>query len=125
MKRGKIWGTTELLLAIPVLEIHRLSIKRNAQCSMHAHKFKWNAFFVQKGKLSIIVEKNDYSLTDETVLGPGEFTTVKPGEYHRFKSHGEPVLAIELYYPETLSEDIVRKDCGKVLAGRMKKRKGR
>lgn len=114
MKAGKVWGTTEVLLRTPLIEVHRLAIQPNAECSNHQHKFKWNAFFVMSGRLSIVVEKNDYALTDVTDLGPGEFTTVKPGEFHRFRSADEPVQAIEIYYPETLSEDIVRKDCGSV-----------
>jgi mannose-6-phosphate isomerase-like protein (cupin superfamily) len=115
-KRGKIWGVTETLLATPFLEVHRLTIKPNARCSLHSHQFKWNGFFVQSGSLTISVQKNDYPLTDDTVLGPGDFTTVKPGEFHRFISGDEEVRAIEVYYPEPLSEDIVRKDCGSVNA---------
>jgi mannose-6-phosphate isomerase-like protein (cupin superfamily) len=113
-KFGKVWGSTEVLLRTPLLEVHRLTIAPNAECSNHQHQFKWNAFFVMSGRLSIVVEKKDYALTDVTELGPGEFTTVRPGEYHRFRSGAEPVQAIEIYYPETLSEDIVRKDCGSV-----------
>jgi len=111
-KFGKVWGSTEVLLKSPLLEIHRLTIHPNSECSNHAHQFKWNAFFVMSGRLSIVVEKTDYPLTDVTELGPGEFTTVRPGEYHKFRSGSEPVQAIEIYYPETLSEDIVRKDHG-------------
>lgn len=113
-KFGKVWGCTELLLRTPLVEIHRLTILANAQCSLHSHSFKWNAFFVQSGRLSILVEKKDYPLTDITDLGPGDFTTVRPGEYHRFRAGDEPVQAIEIYYPETLSDDIVRKDFGSV-----------
>lgn len=94
--------------------MHRLTIKPNARCSLHKHEFKWNGFLVHAGRLSIEVHKNDYDLIDVTELGPGEFMTVKPGEFHRFISGIEPVSAIEIYYPEELSEDIVRKDCGSV-----------
>ena len=31
------------------------------------------------------VWKNDYDLVDETILGPGDFTQVKPNEYHQFR----------------------------------------
>src|SRR5437016_804168 len=110
--RGKVWGRTATLLATPFVEVHRLHIEPNRQCSLHAHQYKWNGFLVLSGRLAIIVDKSDYALTDKTDLGPGDFTTVKPGEYHRFISGDEPVEALELYYPEPLSEDIVRKDCG-------------
>jgi hypothetical protein len=61
--------------------------------------------------LEIHVSKNDYNLTDITVLRAGDFTTVRPGEFHKFVCV-EDCVALELYYPEALSEDIVRKDHG-------------
>jgi mannose-6-phosphate isomerase-like protein (cupin superfamily) len=96
-KFGKVWGSTEVLLKTPLFEMHRLSILPNAECSNHKHQFKWNGFFVVSGRLSILVERNDYALTDVTELGPGEFTTVRPGEFHRFRTGAEPVQAIEIY----------------------------
>lgn len=112
---GKVWGTTELLLDTPVIQIHRLNILPNRQCSLHAHKYKWNFFVVLSGRLTIEVEKNNYALTDRTVLKAGDATTVAPNEYHRFISHEEAALAIELYYPEPLSDDIVRKNVGGIV----------
>lgn len=109
---GKVWGSTETILATPLMEIHRLQIKPLHQCSLHVHRYKWNGFFVVSGELTIETVKNDYALTDETVLGPGDFTTVKPGEHHRFKSGASPCEALEIYYTEPLSEDIQRKDKG-------------
>jgi mannose-6-phosphate isomerase-like protein (cupin superfamily) len=114
MLKGKIWGNTTLLLMTPFVELHRLFILPNRECSLHCHQFKWNAFWVLSGVLSIEVHKNDYQLVDVTSLSPGDFTTVKPGEYHKFISHGAPVEAFELYYPEPLSEDIIRKSVGGV-----------
>jgi len=112
MKNGKVWGETETLLATPLVEVHALRIEPNKRCSLHKHDFKWNAFYVTRGTLFIDVEKNNYALTDVTTLGPGDLMTVKPGEYHRFRTGDEPCEAIELYYPEPLSEDIIRKDVG-------------
>lgn len=112
MKRGKVWGSTNVLLAKATVEMHRMWIEPRSRCSMHKHHFKWNGFLCLSGRLTIVVEKNDYALTDRTVLEPGEFMEVPPGEFHRFESGDEPVDAIELYYLEPLSEDIVRKDCG-------------
>lgn len=109
---GKIWGSTQELLSTPMLAMHRLTILPNHQCSLHVHRFKWNGFFVVKGRMLIDVVKNDYELTDTTDLGPGDITTVKPGEHHRFRTGNEPCEAIEFYYTEPLSEDIVRKDKG-------------
>lgn len=114
MLTGKVWGNTRLLFGTPLVEAHLLSVKPNAQCSMHCHEFKWNAFVVLSGELTIEVRKKKYKLTDETVLRAGESTAVRPGEFHRFRSGSRPVTAIEVYYPESLSEDIVRKDVGSV-----------
>ncbi len=112
MKTGKVWGSTEIVIATPLFEMHRLSIKPMMQCSLHKHGRKWNAFLVTSGRLFIDTVKNDYQLTDTTELGPGEVTTARPGEHHRFRTDKEPCEAFEFYYPDTLSDDIDRKGCG-------------
>lgn len=117
MKLGKVWGTTELLLRTPFIEVHRLVILPHTRCSLHLHQNKWNAFFVQSGVLKIEVVKKAYNLTDVTALGAGEFTTVQPGEEHRFVTGDEGAQAIEIYYPAELAEDIVRRDVGGVVDG--------
>lgn len=114
MLSGKIWGTSELLLRTPLIEIHRLTIKPNAHCSNHTHRYKHNAFYVLQGTLTIHVEKQDYALTDRTTLHTGDITTVKPGEAHYFETAAWPCIALEIYYPESLGEDIVRKSVGGV-----------
>ncbi|MCI0554007.1 MAG: hypothetical protein L0287_23915, partial [Anaerolineae bacterium] len=112
MITGKVWGTTEVLLRTPFIEVHRLSIVPYATCSLHYHNFKWNAFYVERGTLKIAVHKKDYPLVDVTVLGPRDFTIVKPGEKHLFFTEREACECIEIYYPESLSEDIIRSDVG-------------
>ena len=112
MKLGKVWGTTELLLRSPFIEVHRLFIQPQSRCSLHMHQNKWNAFFVQSGILKIEVVKKAYDLVDVTELTAGEFTTVAPGEDHRFVTGDEGAEAIEIYYPAELAEDIVRRDVG-------------
>ncbi len=109
---GKVWGSTECLLDTPMISIHRLFIKPGQKCSEHCHQYKNNGFYVRTGVLFIKVQKKDYPLTDVTRLEPGEFTSVKPGEFHWFETGIDRVEAIELYYPEVLSEDIVRRNCG-------------
>lgn len=109
---GKVWGSTECLLDTPLLSVHRLVILPNMTCSMHAHEFKWNGFFVTKGKLVIEVKKKAYPLTDRTVVLPNQLTSVRPGEFHRFVTESEGCEGIEFYYLEPLSDDIVRESCG-------------
>lgn len=114
MKNGKVWGVTETLLKKTNLHIERLVIDPMCRCSMHKHDRKWNGFYVASGRLIIEVEKA-YGLTDRTELEQGEFMAVPPGEFHRFVTDNEGAVGIELYWPDDLSEDIVRKDVGGVV----------
>ena len=111
MISGKIWGQTELIHANGVLEFHRIEAKKGGVCSKHKHKYKWNGFFVESGKLLIRVWKNDYKLTDETILNAGDFTQIKPGEFHQFEAL-EDSIAFELYWAEFDHDDIERQSVG-------------
>ena len=111
MKAGKIWGQTELIHANGVLEFHRIEFKKNVACSKHKHKFKWNGFYVESGKMMIKVWQNDYKLVDETILNAGDFTRVKPGVFHQFIGL-EDGVAFELYWAEFDHNDIERESQG-------------
>ena len=67
MKAGKIWGETELIHANGVLEFHRIKFKAGYKCSEHEHKYKWNGFFVESGKMLVRVWQEDQGLVDETI----------------------------------------------------------
>ena len=128
MKAGKIWGQTELIHANGVLEFHRIDYKAGGVCSKHKHEFKWNGFYVVSGKMKIRVWQKDYDLIDETILGPGDFTHVKPGLYHSFEGI-EDGIAFELYWAEFNHNDIQRESVGHLktdnivtLAGSKKKK---
>ena len=111
IKAGKVWGQTELIHANGVLEFHRIEAHKGGVCSKHKHKYKWNGFFVESGKLIIRAWKNDYELIDETILLPGDFTQVKPGELHQFEAV-EDTVAFELYWAEFDHNDIERDTVG-------------
>lgn len=112
---GKVWGETATLMVTPMIEIHRIKVKPNAQCSLHEHKFKNNTFIVLTGRLLIDVHKNDYDLVDTTELLEGNMFTASPGEYHRFRTESEGAEAFEVYHLGPLTQsDIVRKDAGSV-----------
>ena len=113
MKAGKIWGQTELIHANGVLEFHRIEYKKGFKCSEHEHKYKWNGFFVESGKMIVRVwqDADQEGLVDETILGPGEFTQVKPGKIHQFEGV-EDGVAFELYWAEFNHDDIVRRTIG-------------
>lgn len=110
-RAGKVWGLTELIHSNGVLEFHRIEAKKGGFCSKHLHEHKWNGFFVESGKLSIKVWKNDYDLIDETILEAGDFTQVKPGEFHSFEAL-EDSIAFELYWAEFNHNDIIRESVG-------------
>jgi quercetin dioxygenase-like cupin family protein len=111
MIAGKVWGFTELIESNGSLEFHRIMATAGGVCSKHIHEFKWNGFFVTSGKLLIRVWQTDYDLVDETILGPGEYTKVKPGVYHQFECL-EDCEAFELYWAEFSGNDIVRENSG-------------
>ena len=106
MITGKIWGKTEQLLKNPLVEFHRIDVKEGFRCSVHRHQFKWNMFYVVSGELAIHLI-NENKPDDITILKAGDHTTLAPGRYHEFRCWKDCV-AFEIYYPETLSEDIER-----------------
>ena len=110
-KAGKVWGQTQTLFSNPAVEIHRIEVTKGGKCSKHCHRFKWNAFYVESGKLLIRVWKNNYDLVDETILCPGDVTKVTPLEYHQFEAL-EDTVAFEWYWGEFDPGDIQREDHG-------------
>lgn len=116
VRAGKIWGSTECIHANGVLEFHRIEYKAGFKCSEHMHQFKWNGFYVESGKMIVRVWQGDdqNGLVDETILGPGEFTQVKPGKIHQFEGVQDGI-AFELYWAEFNHDDIVRRTIGSVV----------
>lgn len=113
MIKGKIWGSTELILDTPLIQVHLLNVYPRARCSEHVHRFKWNAFFLLEGDVYIRVTKL-YDLIEVTRLRKYELTSVPPGEEHYFETLDDPCKMLEIYYPEPLSEDIVRSVVGRI-----------
>lgn len=111
MTTEKSWGTTAALLRTPMVEMHRIEVLPDMRCSMHKHARKWNAFLVLSGVLTIEIEAEGGTHILEP-LRAGGFVAVRPGNYHRFLTGPDPAVAIEVYYPDTLSEDIIRRDVG-------------
>ena len=111
MKAGKVWGTTELIEANGALEFHRIEMEEGGVCSKHLHRYKWNGFYVESGKMLIRTWQRDYDLCDVTVLEEGDYHKVKPGLYHQFQCLEEGV-AYELYWAEFNHNDIERETVG-------------
>jgi len=111
MKAGKVWGTTELIEANGAMEFHRIEMKAGGVCSKHLHRYKWNGFYVESGKMRVKTWQKDYDLIDETIIGAGQYTKVKPGLYHQFECL-EDGIAFEIYWAEFAHNDIVRETTG-------------
>lgn len=107
---GKLWGTTQELVANPFVSFHRAEVRKGKRCSRHRHLRKWNGFFVEAGVMQIRVYQPN-GIEDVTVLGAGDFTAVGPGITHRFECIEDAVL-FEIYWPAEIAEDIVRDDEG-------------
>lgn len=111
MKAGKVWGSTRLVHANSAFEFHRIEYNKGFKCSEHLHEHKWNGFFIESGKMLVRTWKDDQGLIDETILEAGDFTMVKPGEYHQFEGL-ESGVAFELYWAEFNHNDIKRRTSG-------------
>ena len=109
-KAGKVWGETEEIFNNGIVSVNHLKIKQDGFCSEHYHRQKSNMFFIIAGNLLIRIWK-DGKVTDETVLWPGESTTIKPGDIHQFRAQTD-VECLEIYSICPLGEDIVRRTVG-------------
>jgi len=109
-KQGKVWGETRKLFNKNNVEVSRIEVEKGGFSSTHKHEHKYNKFFVESGKLKILVWKNDYDLCDETIISEGESTVIVPGEDHMFEAL-EDTTAYEIYWVG-LTDDIVRKNHG-------------
>jgi quercetin dioxygenase-like cupin family protein len=112
MKYGKVWGITQQLFNKNNVAIHRITINKGSSCSEHYHDYKYNMFYIEKGKLLIKHWQTDYDLVDETILEDGESSTIPPKHFHQFIAL-EDTIAYEIYYVELSDNDINRKTCGK------------
>ena len=123
MRYGKIWGSTNLVFSNANSEVQYMYCEAGKQCSKHRHVHKHNMFYVISGQIKILVWKNDYDLCDETLLGPGERTVVKPNEYHQFQVV-EDAEVLEVYWVQLELGDIERESCGGMMDNEEKDNNG-
>tara|TARA_B100000683_G_C12263220_1_gene462519 strand:- start:32 stop:382 length:351 start_codon:yes stop_codon:yes gene_type:complete len=109
--QGKVWGKTQDIFKNANFELHRIEVAKGGYCSTHKHVYKFNAFFVEQGKLKITIFETDYDLVDETIITAGDLTIVKPGNFHKFEAL-EDTIAYEIYWAELSHDDIERKNVG-------------
>ena len=106
---GKVWGSTRCLFRKNNVEIHRIEIQEGGYCSIHKHRNKHNAFYVERGRLVIRVWKDD--LSDEIILTEGQYTSVDPGNFHQFEGLSDCIV-YEIYWTELDADDIERNSIG-------------
>lgn len=109
---AKVWGTTELLISLPQIQVHRIKFEAGAVCSKHYHQTRYNAFYVLEGVLSVHREHENVrqyrGVKEPIIMFPGCYEVVPPGVLHWFEGETEGT-ALEIYFPDGVSEhDIVR-----------------
>lgn len=111
--RGKIWGSTSTIFYKNNVKIARITIKKGGYCSTHEHLHMNNMFYVEKGKLEVLIYRKDANETieDKTILEPGNMTYVEPLVDHCFRAL-EDSVAFEIYWVELNENDINRKNVG-------------
>lgn len=107
-KESKIWGTTIEILKTPFVEVHRASILKGGNCSVHKHLYKINGFYVESGQI-MIRKFQDNGLIDETVLSAGDYTDCQPNEKHQFRAL-EDSIVFEFYYPMQIGDVDIERD---------------
>jgi quercetin dioxygenase-like cupin family protein len=108
--QGKVWGTTSPLFCRNNVELHRITGVRGGYSSRHHHAGKYNQFFVERGAIVVRVWRDERQ--DETTLRAGMTCTVAPGELHQFEVLDDDTVALEVYWAELNTDDIVRQDAG-------------
>lgn len=106
---GKVWGTTQTLFCANNVEISRIRPRAGYRCSRHQHDGKYNLFYVIAGQ--IVVHTTKDGLDDQSVLGPGQYTYVKPGDKHHFEALVDSDV-LEIYWVTLDPGDIQREDQG-------------
>jgi len=110
MKQGKVWGNTTLIFLNDNVEVHYLEVKKDGFCSEHKHIQKTNLFYIIVGQLEI-TQWLSPDCTDVTLLGPGEFTTIPAGSFHKFRAIMD-VKCLEIYEVKLGRGDIERRTQG-------------
>lgn len=105
-----MWGSTSLLHRTPSLEIHLLEIEKGGYCSQHRHSRKTNKFVVLIGRLEILTWPGPGE-PDKTTLHSDMQTEIPAGTWHQFRAT-EKTLALEIYEPLPVDEDIERRTTG-------------
>jgi mannose-6-phosphate isomerase-like protein (cupin superfamily) len=115
----KSWGEKHNLFHSLYVVIDRLYIKQGGFSSLHSHKFKFNRFFVESGRLLIRMQSRNGHDFNRFIIGPNEkykVFDICPGKVHQFQAL-EETIAIEIVYVRALEKDIYRITEGGITSG--------
>ena len=111
---GKVWGKTSKIFGFNNVEVHRVEAVCGGISSTHVHQHKHSMFLVESGIIKIKVKKNDYDLTDTTILKKGESTIIPLGEWHSFEIISKKATFFEIYWVALDPNDILRENVGRL-----------
>lgn len=74
----KLWGEEHWIANNELYCGKILKLNEGYKCSYHCHEIKDETFYILKGKVFMIVEK------DQFILNVGDTIRLKPGIYHSF-----------------------------------------
>lgn len=103
-KIEKPWGMEEILEINKNYMLKRLTMNKNAKCSLQYHNQKRETIYILSGKLKIYFGSSESSL-DSKVFTTGDCMTIDPGVIHRMEGIEKSVY-LESSTPEL--EDVVR-----------------
>jgi len=102
----KTWGEKWNVFLNDLCEVSILYLKPHQRCSWHRHAAKFNQFFVIRGEVTIKTEWGD------AVIQQGQIFTVRPGEWHEFRTGNVNAVLQEIMFVRYDPEDIERKELG-------------
>jgi len=100
----KPWGSEVVVEINKNYLLKKLFMKKNHRCSLQFHNFKKETIYILKGKLKIIMGKNEKKLKSK-IYEKGESVTISPKTIHRMEAITDATY-LEASTPEM--NDVVR-----------------
>ena len=108
-REAKVWGERWLIRQDSTHAISYLQLKKGYYCSWHRHAQKYNLFIGLSGKIAIMIE--ELGEKQEIIITRGTCCTVKPGQWHQFRTYENAEMLEEMYVSYS-ENDIERKQEG-------------
>lgn len=96
-RQHKVWGERWLIRQDSTHAVSYLKLRKGYRCSWHRHSTKFNLFVVLRGAIEIETADDIGSKTQVLTLTEGECFTVRPGQFHEFRSIEDADVIEEMY----------------------------